>query len=82
MYTISIIRKQKEGNMSKTKNWLMDLEEQFWSDAEDIMKESESFGEALGTIREKLTYPPLHEDNDEIEEILSEQWNELWSQYA
>ena len=82
MYTISIIRKQKEGNMSKVKNWLMDLEEQFWSDAEDIMKESESFGEALGTIREKLTYPPLHEDNDEIEEILSEQWNELWSQYA
>ena len=68
--------------MSKVKNWLMDLEEQFWSDAEDIMKESESFGEALGTIREKLTYPPLQEDNDEIEEILSEQWNELWSQYA
>lgn len=68
--------------MSKVKNWAMDLEEQFWSDAEDIMKESESFGEALGTIREKLTYPPLHEDNDEIEEILSEQWNELWSQYA
>ena len=68
--------------MSKTKNRLMDLEEQFWSDAEDIMKESESFGEALAVIREKLTYPPLQDDNDEIEEILSEQWNELWSQYA
>ena len=68
--------------MSKVKNWSMDLEEQFWSDAEDIMKESESLNEALATIREKLTYPPLHDDNDEIEEQLSEQWNELWSQYA
>jgi|TARA_B110000438_G_scaffold18186_1_gene16905 hypothetical protein len=68
--------------MSKVKDWAMDLEEQFWSDAEDIMKESESFNEALATIREKLTYPPLIDDNDEVEEQLSEQWNELWSQYA
>ena len=68
--------------MSKVKNWLMDLEEQFWEDATDILKESESLNEALATIREKLTYPPLIDDNDEVEEQLSEQWNELWSQYA
>ena len=36
--------------MGAVKNWLMELEEKFWSDAEDIMKESESFAEALSTI--------------------------------
>ena len=68
--------------MSKVINWLMDLEEQFWEDATDILKESESLNEALATIREKLTYPAIMADNDEVEEQLSEMWNELWSTYA
>ena len=67
--------------MGAVKNWLMDLEEKFWGDAEDIMKESESFQEALGTIREKLTYPAIQDDNDEIEDQLGEMWNEIWSNY-
>ena len=60
----------------------MDLEQKFWEDAEDIMKESESFQEALGTIREKLTYPAIIADNDEVEDQLGDMWNELWSKYA
>ena len=68
--------------MGAVKSWLMDLEEKFWSDAEDIMKESESFAEALGTIREKLTYPAIQDDNDEIEDQLGEMWNEIWSKYS
>lgn len=67
--------------MGAVKSWLMDLEEKFWGDAEDIMKESESFQEALGTIREKLTYPAIQDDNDEIEDQLGEMWNEIWSNY-
>ena len=67
--------------MGAVKSWLMDLEEKFWGDAEDIMKESESFQEALGTIREKLTYPAIQDDNDEIEDQLGEMWNEIWSKY-
>ena len=67
--------------MGAVKSWLMDLEEKFWGDAEDIMKESESFAEALGTIREKLTYPAIQDDNDEIEDQLGEMWNEIWSNY-
>ena len=68
--------------MGAVKNWLMELEEKFWSAAEDIMKESESFAEALSTIREKLTYPAIQDDNDEIEDQLGDMWNELWSKYA
>ena len=68
--------------MGAVKSWLMDLEEKFWGDAEDIMKESESFQEALGTIREKLTYPAIQADNDEVEDQLGDMWNELWSKYA
>ena len=67
--------------MGAVKGWLMDLEQKFWEDAEDIMKESESFQEALGTIREKLTYPAIQDDNDEIEDQLGEMWNEIWSNY-
>ena len=67
--------------MGAVKSWLMDLEEKIWGDAEDIMKESESFQEALGTIREKLTYPAIQDDNDEIEDQLGEMWNEIWSKY-
>jgi hypothetical protein len=61
--------------MGAVKSWLMDIEEKFWSDAEDIMKESGSFAEALKTIREKLTYPAIEADNDEVEDQLGEMWN-------
>ena len=68
--------------MGAVKSWLMDLEEKFWDDAGEIMKECESFQEALGLIREKLTYPAIQDDNDEIEDQLGDMWNELWSKYA
>ena len=63
--------------MGAVKSWLMDIEEKFWSDAEDIMKESGSFAEALKTIREKLTYPAIEADNDEVEDQLGEMWNTM-----
>ena len=68
--------------MSKTKNWLMDLEEQFYDIAEKAIGECETeseFADKMDAHNDLMT--GLY-SLDEYNEIVSEMWNEKWSEYA
>ena len=62
--------------MGAVKGWLMDLEQKFWEDADEILKKTQPWEDALAEVKEKLTYPAIAEDNDVIEDQLSERWGE------
>lgn len=67
--------------MSKTKNWLMDMEEEFYAIADKTVGECEAFNEFV--VRMKPHYPKMYAfyNEMEIEEHLEEAWNEKWSKY-
>ena len=44
--------------MSKTKNWLMDMEEEFYAIADNIVVECEAFNEFV--VRMKPHYPKMY----------------------
>jgi len=62
--------------MGAVKSWLMDLEEKFWEDADEILQKKQPWSEALAEIKDKLTYPAIIEDNDVIEDQLETRWSE------
>ena len=80
-YTVSIIIKKQRAKMSKTKNWLMDMEEEFYTIAEkkigDCETESE-FADKMDAHNDLMT--GLY-SLDEYNEIVSEMWQEFWSKY-
>lgn len=67
--------------MSKTKSWLMDMEEEFYAIANNIVGECEAFNEFV--VRMKPHYPKMYAfyNEMEIEEHLAEAWNDKWSEY-
>ena len=68
--------------MSKTKAWIMDLQEEFEEKVADIVKESEhvadAYADAIKLNKEKnyVNYSDM-----EIEELVDEMWSEQWSNY-
>ena len=63
-------------------SWIMDLEEQFEDKVVDIIKESEHISEAYaGAIELNKKHHLVNWSDDEIEEAVSEMWNEYWSKY-
>lgn len=67
--------------MSKTKNWLMDMEEEFYDLSNKVIGECESYQEfAVKMSKHKDLMLGLYDEN-EIYDILSECWNEKWSKY-
>tara|TARA_B100000902_G_scaffold130361_1_gene129320 strand:- start:68 stop:280 length:213 start_codon:yes stop_codon:yes gene_type:complete len=69
--------------MSKTKNWIMDIEEKLWDDVGEEIKECATESEAqiyalkLANERGVLDYVGA----DELEEAVSEMWHEFWSKF-
>ena len=60
-------------------NWILDNEEMFFEGAGDVIHECESFEEFVGIMKPQMDLVP-HLDN--VEEQLSEMWNEFWSDVA
>ena len=62
--------------MGAVKSCMMDLEEKFWEDADEILQKKQPWEDALAEVKDKLTYPAIAEDNDVIEDQLAERWGE------
>tara|TARA_R110000772_G_scaffold148811_1_gene259360 strand:- start:453 stop:650 length:198 start_codon:yes stop_codon:yes gene_type:complete len=62
--------------MSKTKNWVMDLEEKFWDKSIDIIKQSEVVQQAVSDV--ELLRAELVDwmDVAEVQEQVEEYWTE------
>jgi hypothetical protein len=69
--------------MSKTGQWIMDLEEKLWDDVSEQIRECATESEAqiyalkLANERGMLEYI----DADAIEEGVGEMWNEFWDKF-
>ena len=63
-------------------SYIMDLEEQFFDKCEEIVKESESFQEAVGNCIKyaKDNWINIHTE-DEIESAVDAMWDEIWGDY-
>jgi hypothetical protein len=63
-------------------NYVLDLEDKFWSKVADKVTESEHFHEAesFAVGLGKTEVPFL--DAETIEDGVGEIWNEIWSQYV
>ena len=68
--------------MSKTKNWLMDMEEKFYAIAEKTIGECETEYEFWDKMNGHNDLMIGLYSVDEYNEIVSEMWNEFWSKYA
>lgn len=60
--------------------YILDLEEQFDTKVEEAVKQSEHVSEA---VAEAMKHRDLvaHMTDEEIEDYVSEAWNEIWSNY-
>ena len=68
--------------MSKTKAWIMDLQEEFEDKVADIVKESETVAEAYaGAVAYNNDKHLVNWDNMEIECLVDDMWAEYWSDY-
>ena len=63
-------------------SWIMDLEEQFWDECEDIIKESESVHEAVGNCVKYANDNWFNFVTEyEIEMTVYAMWEEIWGKY-
>ena len=60
-------------------SYILDLEEQFDAKVEDAIKESEHVSEAMAVAIQHRNLVDM--TDDEIEEYVSDAWNEFWSNY-
>ena len=68
--------------MSKTKAWIMDLQEAFEDKVADIVKESDTVAEAYATaVKLNNDQHLVNWDNTEIECLVDDMWGEYWSAY-
>ena len=68
--------------MSKTKAWIMDLQEEFEDKVADIVKESDTVAEAYATaVKLNKDQHLVNWDNMEIECLVDDMWGEYWSAY-
>ena len=70
--------------MGAVKNMMLDLEEKCWDEVADVISECEDISEAMSKAVDIFKKEDLigYLEADDIEEGVSEMWNELWSQYA
>lgn len=69
--------------MSKTKSWLMDQEEEFYSIANKAIGGCEHIDEFKAEMEPHKDKVMWTLDQEwEYEDLLGEMWNEFWSQYA
>ena len=63
-------------------SYVLDAEEKFWDKVYNKITESEHISEAMNFAVElgKTEVPNL--DAEAIEEVVSEGWDEVWSQYV
>jgi len=68
--------------MSKTKNWLMDQEEEFYTIADKEIKGCEDISEFKTAMEPHFDKVSWNMDYpSEVEDLLGEMWNEFWSKY-
>ena len=60
-------------------SYILDLEEQFDAKVEDAIKESEHVSEVMAVAIQHRNLVDM--TDDEIEEYVSDAWNEFWSNY-
>ena len=60
-------------------SWILDNEEMFFEGANHVLHECESFQEFVGIMKPQMD---LVSHLDNVEEQLSEMWNEFWSDAA
>lgn len=71
--------------MSKTKNWLMDMEDEFYSKADKVIGGCECFGEFADAMKDdadKVEWTLDTHNGETFEVLLHEMWGEKWSKYA
>jgi len=69
--------------MSKTKNWLMDEEEQFYITADTVIGECETVQEFTARMDEhKNKVLWTLDDESDFEFLCADMWAEKWSKYA
>lgn len=63
-------------------SWILQIEETFWDQVAEIVKDSEHVSEAMERAV-SLSKPMVpHIDAETIEESVGEMWNEFWSAYV
>ena len=70
--------------MGAVKSMVMDLEEKCWDEVADVISECEDISEAMSKAVDIFKKEDLigYLEADDIEEGVSEMWNELWWNYA
>ena len=68
--------------MSKTGQWVLELQEEFEDKVADIVKESEHVAEAYASaVKLNNEQHLVNWENEEIEYLVDELWSEYWSNY-
>ncbi len=62
-------------------SYILEIEENFWDQVVDIIKESEHISEAIDQAVSLGKWMVPTVDSLTIEEGVGELWNEFWSQY-
>ena len=60
--------------MSKTKNWVMSLEEKFYSEAEDIVKDSDTVEVAVSRVEQLRSVYYNWMDQNSVAQEVEEFW--------
>lgn len=75
---------QKVGQMSKTKNWIMDLEEKLWDNvAKEIPNcehETEAQAKAI-KLADETGLLGNYIEVEQLEEAVNEMWQEFWAKF-
>ena len=75
---------QKVGQMSKTKNWIMDIEEKLWDNvAKEIPNcehETEAQAKAI-KLADETGLLGNYIEVEQLEEAVNEMWNEFWAKF-
>lgn len=70
--------RNEEKEMGKVKSWAMDLEEQFFDAASDIVLECENYKQFIEVMKTQMDLV-VHMDKSDVEYILSDIWYEYTS---
>jgi len=67
--------------MGRLKNHLIELEDKFWSIAEETVSGCERFEDFVSEMSEHSRLMPLVADENEFSDMLNDAWNDYWSEY-
>ena len=70
--------------MSKTKNWIMDIEEKLWDDVAKQISECEHESEAQAKAIKLADETGLlgnYIEVEQLEEAVNEMWQEFWAKF-